>query len=279
MPKAVEVRSLYFKYEDSDKYALEDINLEIKSGEKVAIVGENGAGKTTLIKHFNGLLKPTKGYVKIFGVDTKQTTVASLARKVGLVFQNPDHQFFAESVEKEIEFALRNFGFSDTEIKDIIDRMLKFFGLEKYRKSSPFTLSGGEKKRLAIASVLCYNPDIVVLDEPTVGQDIIQKRKLSLLLEKISEMNKTIVVVTHDIDFVAENFKRVIVMAQGRVIADGEVNEILTNKDILRKARLLPPQVTLCAWYLSDLGVSEKIIKLDELLEEILDLIKGARLC
>jgi len=279
MPKAIEVHNLYFKYEDSSEYALKNINLEINPGEKVAIVGENGAGKTTLIKHFNGLLKPTKGSVKIFGIDTKQTTVASLARKVGLVFQNPDHQFFAESVEKEIEFALRNFGFSETEIKTTVDKMLKFFGLEKYRNSSPFTLSGGEKKRLAIASVLCYNPDIVVLDEPTVGQDIIQKRKLSFLLEKITEMNKTVIVVSHDIDFIAENFERVIVMAQGQIIADGSVEKILTNRKVLRQARLLPPQVTLYAWHLSDLGIPENIIKLNILLEEILDLIKGAKIC
>ncbi|HDI75237.1 MAG: ABC transporter ATP-binding protein [Thermoprotei archaeon] len=278
-PDAIQVKDLYFRYEDSDTYILKGVSFSIERGEKVAIVGENGAGKTTLIKHFNGLLKPTKGSVRIFSIDTKTKTVAELSRRVGLVFQNPDHQFFEETVEKEIEFALKNFNFDESERKRIVSEMLRFFELEKYRDRSPFLLSGGEKKRLAIASVLCYNPDILVLDEPTVGQDPIQKEKLSVLLDKIVSMGKTVVVVSHDMDFVAENFSRVIVLSKGVVIADGKTENVLTNESILNKARLLPPQVTLCAWSLSNIGLRRDIIRVDDIVEEILLLLQRCAPC
>ena len=267
---AIEVKNLYFAYYDED-YVLKDINLIIRKGERVAIMGENGAGKTTLIKHFNGLLKPKRGYVKIFGKDTRNFSVAELSRIVGIVFQNPEHQFFAETIEKEVAFALENFGFPKEEIKRRVENILKYFGLLRYKDKSPYSLSEGEKKRVAIASVLVYDPEIIVLDEPTTGQDAVQRKRIIDLMKKISSLGKTIIAVTHDIDFVIELFDRVIIMANGRIIADGPIKEILTNREVLSKARLLPSPITQCAWLLKELGVPQNILTPDEFVKSIIE--------
>ena len=264
---AIEVRDLHFSYDSAP--VLLGINLEIERGEMVAIMGENGAGKTTLIKHFNGLLKPKSGYVKILGRDTRESSVAELARYVGLVFQNPDHQLFAETVEKEVEFALRNFGFDEEEIKRRVDWALSALGLEKYRERSPFALSVGERKRLAIASVLCYDPEIVVFDEPTAGQDYLQKVKIAEILDMLRARGKTVVVVTHDVEFVAGNFERVVVMSKGKIVGDGPAREVLADFELLERARLLPPQIVQCARELEMLGVPSGITHVDELVERL----------
>jgi len=263
----VEVRDLYYSY--NSQLVLRGINLEIKKGEIVAIMGENGAGKTTLIKHFNGLLKPKRGIVEVFGVDTREASVAELSRKVGLVFQNPDHQLFAETVEKEVEFALRNFGFEEETIKKRVDWALNLMGLARYRHRSPFTLSIGERKRLAIASILCYDPELIIFDEPTAGQDFLQKERIAELLNLLRTRGKTVVVVTHDVEFVVTRFKRVIVMSRGEIIGDGDIRDVLSNPEILKKAKLVPPQIVKCAWLLSDLGVPKNIIYPEELIEKI----------
>ncbi|RLE63577.1 MAG: ABC transporter ATP-binding protein [Thermoprotei archaeon] len=263
----VEVENLYYSYNSHP--VLRGINLEIRRGEIVAIMGENGAGKTTLIKHFNGLLKPKKGLVKVFGVDTRKVSVAELSRKVGLVFQNPDHQLFAETVEKEVEFALRNFGFKEEVIKRRVEWALNLMGLTKYRNRSPFTLSIGERKRLAIASVLSYDPELIIFDEPTAGQDFLQKERIAELLNLLRTQGKTVIIVTHDVEFVATRFERVIVMSQGRIIGDGSFRKILSNLEILKKARLLPPQIVKCAWLLSDIGIPRDIIYPEELVEKL----------
>ena len=173
----IEVKDVYFTYPNGVE-ALKGVSLIIKNGEFVAIMGENGAGKTTLVKHFNGLLKPTKGEVLIDNVNTQDISVAKLARKVGFVFQNPDHQLFSESVEDEISFALKNFGFEEKVIKKQVDWALNLLDVLQYRKTSPFMLSGGERKRVALASILAWDPKIIILDEPTIGQDHQQKEKL-----------------------------------------------------------------------------------------------------
>ncbi len=243
------------------KNALDHVTLSITDGELVAIIGENGAGKTTLVKHLNGLLKPESGEVSVCGLDSKKVTVASLAKKVGLVFQNPDHQLFAESVEKELSFALVNFGFSQDEIKRRVDWAMTEFELAQYSDRSPFMLSGGERKRLALASVLCYDPDVLILDEPTTGQDNRQKVKMASILQKLNKQGKTVLVVTHDMEFVSDYIPRVIVMSQGKVIADGRTEEILIKKDILERASLVPPQLAEISW---ELKLEKPSIKLDE---------------
>jgi len=243
------------------RYALEHINLNIGEAELAAILGENGAGKTTLVKHINGLLKPQSGKVTVSGIDTKDSTVATLARKVGLVFQNPDHQLFAETVEKELAFALVNFGLPPDEVSRRVDWAMKEFELTQYRERPPFMLSGGERKRLALASVLCYDPQILILDEPTTGQDSRQKTRLAALLKRINGEGKTVLVVTHDMEFVADFIPKVVLLSKGRVLAEGPAEEILTNRELLMSASLLPPQLAELSW---DLALQRPTIDLEQ---------------
>lgn len=229
---------------------LKDVNLLIGEGELVAILGENGAGKTTLIKHINGLLKPTKGSVLVNGKDTRESTVATIAKSVGLVFQNPDHQLFAETVEKELGFALSNFGFSPEEASRKVEWAMQEFSLEAYRMRPPFMLSGGERKRLALASVLCYDPSIIILDEPTTGQDNRQKARLARLLKRLNDEGKTVLIVTHDMEFVADFIPRTILLSKGQVLAEGLTSQILAERQLLEKASLIPPQLVDICWSL-----------------------------
>jgi len=269
----IEVERLTYVY-PSDTVALRDVSLTVEGGEFVAIMGENGAGKTTLIKHFNGLFKPSEGSVTIDGVDTREKSVAELSRDVGLVFQNPDHQLFSETVEEEISFALRNFGYDE----DVVERRtawaLNLLDLERYRDSSPFMLSGGERKRVALASVLAWNPRCVVLDEPTIGQDQMQKNKLGELIMQLNTQGRTVVIVSHDIEFVADCAPRVVLMAGGRILADGAASEVLTDPDKIVAASLVPPQVTQLFHDLSDLGLPGDIIDLYDAEKELLSLIR-----
>jgi energy-coupling factor transport system ATP-binding protein len=223
--------------------ALSDVSLTVGRGETIAIVGENGAGKTTLVRHANGLLKPTRGSVLVDGVDTRETTTATLSRKVGIAFQNPDHQLFSESVETEVSFALRNFGFPEDLVLRRLDWALNFFGLEQYRKSSPLVLSGGEKKRLTLACILAWDPEVVVLDEPTVGQDSLQKGKLAQIFKMLQSKGKTIIIVSHDVEFLWPIQPRLIVMSGGKVVADGETSKIMADRELLEGARVTQPQL------------------------------------
>ena len=223
--------------------ALSGVSLTIGHGETIAIVGENGAGKTTLVRHTNGLLKPTKGSVVVDGVNTRETTTATLSRKVGIAFQNPDHQLFSESVENEVSFAMRNFGFAEELVSKRLDWALDFFGLEQYRKSSPLVLSGGEKKRLTLACILAWDPEVVVLDEPTVGQDALQKEKLAQIFKMLQSTGKTIIIVSHDVEFLWPIQPRLVVMSGGKVVADGEMSKIMADRELLEGARVTQPQL------------------------------------
>ncbi len=231
--------------------ALDHVSLKVGDGETVAIVGENGAGKTTLVKHIVGLLKPTSGRVTVDGEDTSKTSTARLARKVGVAFQNPDHQLFSESVDEEISFGLRNFGFAPHLVESRVVWALRMFGIEEYRKTSPLVLSGGEKKRLTLACILAWDPQVVVLDEPTVGQDAIQKEKLSGTIKMLGAAGKTVVVVSHDIEFLWPLQPRVIVMKGGKVLGDGPASEVMARREMLESARVAEPQLVSFAQALS----------------------------
>jgi len=270
----IEARDVCFTYPNGIE-ALKDISLTIKNGEFVAIMGENGAGKTTLVKHFNGLLKPTKGTVLVYGVNTKKTSVATLARKVGFVFQNPDHQLFSEAVEEEIAFALKNFGFKEKVIEKRVTWALNLLGLTHYRKTSPFMLSGGERKRVALASILAWNPKILILDEPTIGQDYGQKEKLLQFILQMKAQGKTVIIVTHDVEFVAECDPRVLLMRAGRIVADGEARKVLTNPEILTQASIVPPQITQIFLQLSDLQLPKEIIDVYKAREKLLSVLEA----
>lgn len=255
----LEVKDLYYSY-STGLEALSGINLTVDDGEFLAVMGQNGAGKTTLVKHFNGLLKPTKGEVLVDGVNTRDVSVAKLARDVGFVFQNPDHQLFSETVEDEISFALKNFGFEASVIDKQVEWALNLLDVLEYRKTSPFMLSGGERKRVALASILAWDPKIIILDEPTIGQDHKQKEKLQQFILQLNAQRKTVVVVTHDVEFVAECNPRVILMREGKILVDGKAEKILTNPEVLAQASIVPPQVTQIFLELTDLGLPTEVI-------------------
>jgi energy-coupling factor transport system ATP-binding protein len=238
----ISVENVSFNYPNGPE-VLHDMNLRINDGEFVAVMGENGAGKTTLVKMFNGLLKPVRGRVLIDGVETHQKSVAQLSRDVGLIFQNPDHQLFAETVQGELAFSLRNFGFSEDVIQRRVTNLLTALDLERYATSSPFVLSGGERKRVALAAILVWDPKHVIMDEPTIGQDYLQKDRLRHFIMQLKSQEKTVVIVTHDVEFVAECKPRVILLSQGKVIADGSAVDILTNRRLVEQSSLVMPQI------------------------------------
>jgi cobalt transport protein ATP-binding subunit len=269
----IEVKDVYFRYQNGVE-ALKGVSLTIKDGEFVAIMGQNGAGKTTLVKHFNGLLKPAKGQVLIDGVDTTKRSIAELSKDVGFVFQNPDSQLFSETVEDEIAFALKNFGYEAGVIEKRITWALNLLNLTQYRKTSPFMLSGGERKRVALASILAWDPKTLILDEPTIGQDYEQKEKLRQFIMQMRTQQKTIIAVTHDVEFVAECNPRVLLMREGKVIADGIATRILTDPEILTQASIVPPQIAQIFLELPGLNLQKDIIDVYEaarILQNILE--------
>jgi len=265
----IEVENVHFKY-PSGVEALRGVTLTIKDGEFVAIMGQNGAGKTTLVKHFNGLLKPSTGKVRVDNTETTKASVASLSKTVGFVFQNPDNQLFSETVEEEIAFALKNFGFAEETIEKQITWALNLLSLTQYRKTSPFMLSGGERKRVALASVLAWDPQMLILDEPTIGQDHEQKEKLRQFIVQLQTQGKTVVIVTHDVEFVAECNPRVILMKEGKIVADGEGKEILTNAEVLRQSSIVLPQIAQIFARLTSLGLAKDLIDIYEAKEILL---------
>ena len=269
----IRVENVSFTY-PSGVEALKEVTVEIKDPELIAIIGENGAGKTTLIKHFNGILKPTKGEVYVNGLNTKKASVAELSRDVGLVFQNTDNQLFCETVEEEIAFGLKNFGFKEDVVSNRVSWALNFLDLSRYRKTSPFMLSGGERKRVALAAILAWDPKIIVLDEPTIGQDYAQKDKLRQFVVQLNSQGRIVIMVTHDVEFLADCNPRVIVMSNGRIIADGPAKEVLTDYDTLSKASIIPPQITQLLNRLSDFNLPQDIIDLYEAKQVIEDLMK-----
>ncbi|PVX23837.1 MAG: ABC transporter ATP-binding protein [Candidatus Bathyarchaeum sp.] len=266
----IEVKDLHFTY-PTGLEALKGIDLTVEDGEFLAVMGQNGAGKTTLVKHFNGLLKPTKGEVLVDGVSTRNVSVAKLARNVGFVFQNPDHQLFSESVEEEIAFALKNFGFEEEVITKQVDWALNLLDIAQYRETSPFMLSGGERKRVALASILAWDPKVIVMDEPTIGQDHQQKEKLQQFILQLNAQKKTVVVVTHDIEFVAECNPRVILMRQGKILVEGIAEEVLTNPELVAQASIVPPQITQIFLGLADLGLPTDVIDVHEATKILLE--------
>jgi energy-coupling factor transport system ATP-binding protein len=272
----IEAENLHFRYPNGVE-ALKGVSLVIKKGEFVAIMGQNGAGKTTLVKHFNGLLKPSEGTVRVNGVETTKTSVAALSRNAGFVFQNPDHQLFSETVEEEISFALKNFGFDEETIEKRITWALNLLSLEQYRKTSPFLLSGGERKRVALASVLAWDPETLILDEPTIGQDYQQKEKLRQFIVQMQAQGKTVVIVTHDVEFVAECNPRVLLMKDGAVVADGEGREILTTPEVLAQSSIVLPQIAQIFLKLAPLGLPKNVIDVYEAKEIVLKQLEKRR--
>lgn len=224
--------------------ALKGIDVEIYKNDVVSIVGQNGSGKTTLVRHFNGLLRPTKGNVYLNGELSNNKSVGQMSRTVGYVFQNPNHQIFCTTVREELEVAPKNFGFTPEQINESVERVAKLMKIESELDKHPLTLDYTTKKIVTIASVLAFNPDVLIMDEPTGGLDQQGREILTNIINLMHESGHTVIMISHDMDYVAENSKRIIVMAQGNIIKDGTPEEIFVEKDILSQAQIEPPQIT-----------------------------------
>ena len=223
--------------------ALDDVSLDIASGESVAIIGENGAGKSTLARHLNGLLRPKQGHVYVGEADTSKVSVAKLASRVGFVFQNPDDQLFERTVEGEVGFGLRIHGMPKEDIRFAVQDALKRVGLEEHAHEHPFDLHISQRKLVALAAALAMSTPIVMLDEPTTGQDAFGVALIGGLVDTLRSEHRTIITITHDIDFCAEHFQRVVVMARGKIIADGPAMTVLAQDEVLHQAEVEPPQM------------------------------------
>lgn len=250
MIKAENVNYIYQQGMPFERQALYDVNIEIEDGSLVALIGHTGSGKSTLIQHFNALVKPTSGKIIINGIDvTAPKADLRLVRKtVGLVFQYPEHQLFEETVYKDIAFGPKNMGFSDEEIDKRVRESTALVGLkEKHLTRSPFDLSGGQKRRVAIAGVLAMNPKVLILDEPTAGLDPKGRDEILATIKKLHEENKEMIIifVSHSMEDVAKTAERVIVMNDGHVEMQGTVAEVFTQAEHLQKIGLNVPQVTL----------------------------------
>ncbi len=239
----IEFRNVWFRYTDDDPYVLKNINLVIDKGELTAIVGENGSGKTTLIKHINGLLKPVKGEVYVDGESTRDIPISKLAEKVSIVFQYPERMFFNPTVKEEMISTLSNFGYTEKEAMDIAIEILSRFGLEDYLERSPFSLSGGEQRRLSIAIALSWSPEYVILDEPTIGLDGTSRKTLIDMIHEILRDGKTVIIVSHDINFILEFKTRLIILNDGEIKYDGPIRMDSNYKIPFHKYGLQPPKI------------------------------------
>lgn len=233
--------------------ALEGVSLSVNQGERVALIGENGAGKTTLAKHMIGLLLPSKGRVLVQGFDTRSKSVAQLSRFVGYVFQNPDEQLFKETVFSEVAFGPTNMGHSRREVETLARSALAKVGLEEELENHPYDLLPSQRKLLGIASVLAMDTPILVLDEPTMGLDLFGTRKVSSVLEHCHSEGKTVILISHDLDFCTEHVQRYIIMADGRLQRDADIDLAFAENALLDHAGLEPPQLVRLA---RGLGIS-----------------------
>ena len=250
MIKAENVNYIYQKGTPFERQALFDINLEIADGSLVALIGHTGSGKSTLIQHFNALVKPTSGRILIDDIDitAPKTDLRLIRRTVGLVFQYPEHQLFEETVYKDIAFGPTNMGLGEKEIDERVRKSAALVGLkEKYLERSPFDLSGGQKRRAAIAGVLAMQPKVLILDEPTAGLDPKGRDDILNTIKKLHEENSDMIIifVSHSMEDVAKTAEHVIVMNEGRIETEGSVAKVFTQAERLQRIGLNVPQITL----------------------------------
>lgn len=276
----IQVKDLVFSYPDGTK-AIDDISISFYEGEFIAFIGTNGCGKTTFSKCLNGILKATSGSINVNGIDVVHTKdCMELVKNIGYVFQNPDHQLFNNNIYDEIAYAPRNLRISEEEVKKRVLEASKTAGVsESLFKEHPFFQVKGLRQRIAIASILSLKPKIIIVDEPTTGQDYKQSIEVMEFLKMLNEkMGHTIIIITHEMDIVAEYAKRVVVMNGGRVLSEGSVKEVFSKANLLEEANIKPPQITRLAQSLEGEGFTNNVISADELYAEWKTLSKIASL-
>jgi len=267
----ITVDHLTYVYQPREVLAVDGVNFEIKEGEFVAIIGQNGSGKTTILKNLLGLLHPIEGKITVAGLDTSQVAVADLARHVGFVLQNPDQQLFAETVEQEIAFGPQNLGVDEAEVERRVDEAIEMVGLECDKMEFPPALSKGDRAKVVIASALALNPEIMVLDEPTTGQDYKGCHQILQIARKLHQENRTVVFVTHHMALVAEYAQRVIIMCDGKILLDSKTEDVFGQPEVIRKAHIIPPQITELSQNMPEsLGLPRTPLTVEQLSEAIL---------
>ena len=279
--KVENLTHIYMPKSPFEKVALDNVSLNIKDGDFVALIGHTGSGKSTLIQHFNGLLEATSGRIFVDGVDItdKNAKLTNIRKKVGLVFQYPEYQLFEETIAKDIAYGPSNLGLSEEEInKRVIDAM-KMVGLdyETYKDKSPFDLSGGQKRRVAIAGVIAMQPTTLILDEPTAGLDPKGRDDILAQISKLhKDYNMTIIIVSHSMEDVAKIAEKVIVMNHGRIELQGSPSEVFKEVDTLEKIGLAVPQVTYLVRELRKKGfnISEEVYTIEQAKKELLSILK-----
>jgi energy-coupling factor transport system ATP-binding protein len=238
----IEVEGLTHRYPNG-VVALEDVDLAVRQGEFLAVLGQNGSGKTTLVKHFNGLLKPTEGSIRVDGRETTEQGLRQLGQTVGYVFQNPDHQIFSDTVSDEVAFGPKIRGLGEGEVEERVAEALTAVGLEGRDDEDPFGLTKGERQRVAVASVLAVRPEVLILDEPTTGLDYAEQRSMMDLVNRLNEAGSTIIVVTHTMWVVAEYAHRAVVVRDGGVVLSGPVREVFAEEKELADSYVRPPHI------------------------------------
>lgn len=271
----LEVRDLCHRYPHLDSNTLDKINLKVFKGERVAVLGANGAGKSTLFKHLNGILKPLSGEVLIKGEKMTKKNIRTCRETVGIVFQDPDDQVLAPSVEEDIAFGPINMGLSRNEVERRVKEALEMVGLTGFEERAPHHLSGGQKKLVAIAGILAMRPEVIILDEPTAGLDPLSSaRVLELIMKMNRELGITMLLSTHNVDVVPYFAERVFVLHHGRLEADGSPYEIFSDPELLRKAHLRLPRVAEVFEMLQQKGLNVNIqITAEAARDEILRLV------
>ena len=278
--KIENLKHVYMPGSPFEKTALEDVNLDIKTGEFITLIGHTGSGKSTLIQHMNGLLEATEGKIIIDGEDitAKGTKLSDVRKKVGLVFQYPEYQLFEETIEKDIQYGPRNLGLSEEEIFKRVKKSMEMVGLDydTYKDKSPFDLSGGQKRRVAIAGVIAMNPKTLILDEPTAGLDPKGRDDILAQIKKLhDDYGMTIILVSHSMEDVANIADKVIVMNNGSVELQGPIDTVFKEVEKLESIGLAVPQVTYLMLKLKSLGfdVSDGIYTIKQAKEEIIKLL------
>jgi energy-coupling factor transport system ATP-binding protein len=264
-PSKVVFEDVWFNYRGGPP-ALKGISLEIKKGEFIAMIGPNGSGKTTLLSCLIGFIKPGKGRILIDRQDIKNLCVADLAIKVGYLFQNPDLQLFTDTVEQEVGFGLKNRSLAATDINKKVAQAMEIMELDEYRDRHPHSLSRGQRQRLAVASILSMEQEIIILDEPTTGQDRGHLSKFLAQIKKLNDAGKTIIMITHDMSLVAEYARRTILMEEGKILMDGSTREVFSRPDILKRASI---ELPLIARISNDLRYAGRNIPVMLTLEEL----------